>query len=301
MRVPFFSSLSVSSLLQVLLDDESTNGTVLDRAAQIGCSSETLFGLAEWHFNTYKNYVEFGFEATLEQQSSETIALFLSWLIAPLRNSVSFLELESNTNGLIKRQWQEDFGSISAEVVKKQEIVLLGWALGKPLWANRKNYPASFLIEQLGQDIALAYFGLLEHLAINESNFEETENSIPEVTRTAVVWRFTGLFEALANTDQGPKRAIDQLLKNNAQTLPEGVLRNSGKWPEALVAVRNAFSHISQTLKANYEVPTVEWILQLLERGTALTASVLSQYFESEIPDETARGWLDRAIDETNY
>lgn len=300
MNGPVFSSLSLGTLIQVLLSDQRTRSEVLKRANLIGCEEDDLYKLAEWHLNKYQEYTNYGYLECLGQQASEPIALFLSWLIAPLRNLIEYIEIEADVNVAIKKQWREYF-DITAEVIKKQEIVLAGWSIGNPIWSNRKNFPATYFIDQLGQDIALAYAGLLEHLALHESEFNQSGIAIPEVTRTSVVWRFTGLFEALADTAQGPKIAIEQITVQSRKSLPDSFRRISGQWPESLVKVRNAFSHIRESLKSQYEVPTTEWVLQLVERGTSLTGSALSQYFESEIPDETARSWFERSIDETNY
>jgi hypothetical protein len=298
---PTFSSLAAGRLLEALLSNKDYYSLIEERMSLVQGELDQLRLLAEWHLNEFSNLSAYGTELLNEQFIGDETAYFLNWLIAPLRTFSDSVAFETQVNYAIKRTWLDEVGDLSEAVVRNQEITINAWSLGKPLWKNGRSYPATLPIGVLGSEINLAYSGLIEHLLGQEPFFLASSPSVSEIARTAIAWRFTAMFEALANTDLGPRRSIEHIVQRASKSIPEHFRKSSPRWNEEVVKVRHAFSHIVGSLKANYEVPDVEWTLKLIENGTLLTASALSFYFDTEISSVTARGWWERALAEMNY
>lgn len=298
---PAVSSLAAGHLLGALLNHEEYAPLIEERLSLVQGEIGQLNSLAEWHLNEFSNLSSYGEDFLNEQSVGDETLYFLNWLIAPLRTYSDSVAFETQVNYAIKKTWLEDVGDLSESVVKNQEITINAWSLGKPLWKNGRSYPAMLQVGVLGSEINLAYSGLIEHLLGQESCFLASSPDVSEIARTSIAWRFTAMFEALANTDLGPRRSIEHIVQRASKSIPEHFRKNSPRWNEEVVKVRHAFSHIVGSLKANYEVPDVDWTLKLIENGTLLTASALSFYFDTEISDVTARGWWDRTLGEMNY
>lgn len=298
---PAFSSLATGRLLDALLNNEDFYSLIEERISLVQGEVDQLRLLAEWHLNEFSSLSAYGEELLNDQSVGDETLYFLNWLIAPLRTYCDSVAFETQVNYAIKRTWLDEVGDLSESVVRNQEITVNAWSLGKPLWKNGKSYPATLPIAVLGSEINLAYKGLIEHLAGQEPFFLASPPGVSEIARTSIAWRFTAMFEALVNADLGPRRSIEQIVQRASKSIPEHFRRSSPRWNEEVVKVRHAFSHIVGSLKANYEVPDVEWTLKLIENGTLLTASALSFYFDTEISNGTARGWWDRALAEMNF
>jgi hypothetical protein len=298
---PAVSSLATGCLLSALLIHDEYAPLIEERLSLVQGEIDQLNSLAEWHLNEFSNLSSYGEEFLNGQCVGDEALYFLNWLIAPLRGYSDSVAFEAQVNVAIKKTWIDEVGSLSESVVRNQEITLNAWSVGKPLWKNGRSYPATLQIDVLGSEINLAYSGLLEHLAGQETHFLAASPDVTEIARTSIVWRFAAMFEALANTDLGPRRSIEHIVQRASKSIPEHFRKSSPRWNEEVVNVRNAFSHIVGSLKSNYEVPDVDWTIKLIENGTLLTASALSFYFDTEISDVTARGWWDRTLGEMNY
>jgi hypothetical protein len=298
---PAVSSLAAGHLLGALLNHEEYAPLIEERLSSVQGEIDQLNSLAEWHLNEFSSLSDYGEDFLNEQSVGDETLYFLNWLIAPLRGYSDSVAFETQVNFAIKKTWLDEVGSLSESVIRNQEITLNAWSVGKPLWKNGRSYPATLQIDVLGSEIYLAYSGLLEHLAGQELQFLAASPNVTEIARTAIVWRFSAMFEALANTGSGPKRAIEYIFQRASKSIPDHFRKSSPRWNEEVVNVRNAFSHIVGSLKSNYEVPDVDWTIKLIENGTILTASALSFYFDTEISAVTARGWWDRTLGEMNY
>lgn len=294
---PELSSLAVGQLLAEVISREDLHEILLPRLESLGLSVDDISRLATWHLDEFDRNVQYGLLAASEQVVGNYVLLFLNWLLSPLRTFTSSEEFGASVNFAIKTSWAEAFGGLSADVVRDQEVALTAWSLGKSIWTNGRPFPAVFAMNVLNQEINLAYHGLLEHLLPMEKAFNGTETESPEIARTAILWRLTALFEALANTE-GPGRAIDQMIIKSRKVWPDRFRNDETIWKKKVIDVRNAFSHIVGSLRDNYDLPDSPWILDLIERGTVLTASTLSDYFVSEIPIGTAQRWADSAMDD---
>lgn len=281
-------------LLRELLAREDFMKRILSHLAELSLDEQNLKSCAEFHLNKYEAEVEFGPEVIRNQYVSPETSLFVSWMLACLRTEFAPIEFSSAVNLSIKEIWRQDLGDLSGAINRDIELVLSAWSVGQPIWKNGNHHPATFLVGQLGRDIELAYSGLVEHLRTYEKEF--SEDTTTEIMRTSVIWRMTGLFEALANTSDGPENAMTYIAKHSHKVFPEQLnnLISARVWPGKVVVVRNAFTHIAGTLGNNYEVPTSAWVTELVNWGNYMAASALSYYFANDVPRNAVQSWWDR-------
>lgn len=298
---PLVTSLAVGQILSALLTNDEYVGLMEERIARVQGELSQITLMAEWHLNQFSNLATYGEDAVMYQSVSDETVHLLNWLIAPLGAINDSVAFEAQVNRLVKTSWLDEVGDLSASVIRDQEVTLLAWSLGKPLWRNGRSHPARLQMGVLTSEINLAYSGLMEHLASQEQAFLDADPKATEIARTSIAWRFAALFEALADSGLGPKRSIEQIVSRGSKSLPEPFRKSSPRWNEELVKVRHAFSHIVGSLKPNYGVPDIDWTLKLIENGTLLTSSALSYYYATEISDQIASGWWGRAMAEMDY
>jgi len=165
--------------------------------------------------------------------------------------------------------------------------------VGRPVVTIDRDFPVWFPCGILDRDVEAAYCGLLEHVASGPTE------PWPEVHRTAVLWRFGGIAEALADVDDLPssKRHLNAML---TESLPYAYrLMTAEEWGKRFRGHRNALTHVrldngQSFTSALAEHQDTNHVLDYLRLASFYVAANISAGL-SEISPETVKRWVDIA------
>lgn len=296
------TNLSVAMILRELHANEQYLEVLKSRLDLIDEDIQQIIELGEAHLNKFLDRSSEGELAAKQLFAEEATTFFLNWYMAPLRDVGSSFDFEFNVNTEIQKLWGEIFGRLNEADRRTQIVSVSSWNIGTPLWSEGDPLPALFQVSVFDKDVSLAYLGLVEHLRNNEKILNSDLEDAPEVLRTAIVWRLSALFEALAGSANGPRDAIRTIKSHSLKVLQDSFRNEIDlSWPEELISLRDAFSHVIGSLKSKYDTPTNKWIIKQLKKSHWLIASSLSHYFAREVPENTAKNWLTRALSEAQY
>lgn len=115
-----------------------------------------------------------------------------SWLLAGLVRKGESSEFSADLQGRIRKRYHQDLGSEIGTLPEALAVTIVSWTLGKVIGEYDIEYPVVPAVLPVDDDVAMAYRGLVEHVAALPK-----QAPWPELLGSATHWRGAGLAESL--------------------------------------------------------------------------------------------------------
>ena len=119
-----------------------------------------------------------------------------SWLLAGLLRKGESSEFSADLQRRIRNRYHEDLGSEIGILPDALAVTIVSWTLGKVIGEYDIEYPVVPAVLPADDDVAMAYHGLVEHVAALPK-----QAPWPEMLGSATHWRGAGLAESLQPVD----------------------------------------------------------------------------------------------------
>lgn len=291
MAIVEIAPLAAAALARAIVSDPDLRPVVSDALEDVGLDEGWLTKIGRRYQCAWEDHASA--EYSLDPAVPE-FAMLISWVLARVRGrSVGApAELIAEVQSEIATQYLDRY-PVSL-VPPCERVGLYMWVVGQPACAHDQLFPALLPTEDLDEDVAAAYEGLVAHAqAIPESG------PFIEMSLTAVIWRFGGLINGLGGKDLRAQAKELSIGLRSAISTHEYNQMTSDTWLQNFVNDRNALTHVApssngQSFKSvsdRMDFGSLDEVRDYLRAATYFAADQISKKLSLVSPDEAMR-WV---------